>query len=61
MQADVIKTGNKKICGNASVCFVRNSSFGLIAVGVGIYASKAVYADKVIGKIKAGVVVEGKS
>lgn len=34
--------------------------FGVIAAGVGIYASKAVYADKVIGEIKAGVVADGE-
>lgn len=50
----------KRFVGMLPFVLLETLLFGLIAVGVGIYASKAVYADKVIGKIKAGVVAEGE-
>ncbi len=56
----LLKLEIKRFVGMLPFVLLETLLFGLIAVGVGIYASKAVYADKVIGKIKAGVVVEGE-
>lgn len=50
----------KKFVGMLPRIFLETILFGLIAAGIGLYASKAVYADKVIGQIKAGVVADSK-
>lgn len=48
----------RKFAGMLPLILLETILFGLIAAGVGIYASKAVYADKAIGEIKVGVVAD---
>lgn len=48
----------KRFVGMLPLVLIETLLLGFIAAGVGVYASRAVYADKAVGEIRAGVVAE---
>ena len=48
----------KRFVGMLPLVLTETLLLGFIAAGVGVYASRAVYADKAVGEIRAGVVAE---